>query len=168
MTNLLVLNLSDNELSGEIPAELGELTSLQRLYLNSNMLSGEIPTELGDLTSLQELGLWDNELTGEIPTELGKMVDRAVLRTLYSNNGGSDWTNQDKWFPSNEDPTEIFLFSGWYGVEPEDDGRFSGLDLSDNGLSGELTNALEALDDLETLDLSGNPELRGNKNFRWA
>ena len=42
-----------------------------------------------------------------------------------------------------------------------DDGRVSVLDLPDNGLRGELTNALEALRGLERLDLSGNPGLGG-------
>ena len=56
---------SGNQLTGEIPAELGSLTNLKRLYLNSNQLTGEIPAELGDLA-------WngcgsDNQLTGEIP-----------------------------------------------------------------------------------------------------
>ena len=47
------LSLSSNALSGEIPAELGDLTNLQELYLDSNTLSGAIPAELGGLTSLQ-------------------------------------------------------------------------------------------------------------------
>ena len=52
------LNLSENQLSGEIPVVLGNLTSLQELYLWGNELSGEIPSELGNLASLQELYLW--------------------------------------------------------------------------------------------------------------
>ena len=43
------LNLSDNDLSGEIPAELGSLSNLTGLGLNVNGLSGEIPAELGNL-----------------------------------------------------------------------------------------------------------------------
>ena len=50
------LYLTDNNLSGEIPAELGDLTSLQNLYLWQNNLSGVIPAALGDLTSLQDSG----------------------------------------------------------------------------------------------------------------
>ena len=48
---LQLLHLADNELSGEIPAELGSLTNLQWLHLTLNQLSGEIPTELGSLTN---------------------------------------------------------------------------------------------------------------------
>ena len=42
------LYLSSNELTGEIPEELGSLSGLRRLYLSSNDLTGEIPEELGD------------------------------------------------------------------------------------------------------------------------
>ena len=50
------LQLRWNKLTGEIPPELGNLTSLQVLELNG-ALTGEIPPELGNLTSLQVLEL---------------------------------------------------------------------------------------------------------------
>ena len=91
------LSLSDNGLSGEIPAELGSLSNLTFLNLSGNELSGEIPAELGNLSNLtilflerqrlergdtggagqplQPEGLYlnDNELSGEIPAELGSL-----------------------------------------------------------------------------------------------
>ena len=50
------LELAFNNLSGEIPAELGSLSSLTELDLLGNGLSGEIPAELGNLSSLAKLG----------------------------------------------------------------------------------------------------------------
>jgi len=61
------LNLSNNHLQGEIPAELGELKLLRSLDLSSNMLAGKIPAELGNLTSLRTLNLSHNELEGPVP-----------------------------------------------------------------------------------------------------
>ena len=52
-----MLNLSGNELSGEIPTEFGNLPKLRELYLNKNGLGGEIPVELGILTELTQLWL---------------------------------------------------------------------------------------------------------------
>ena len=49
MTNLQSLYLSENELSGEIPAALGNLANLQLLYLDSNKLSRGDPGEAGGL-----------------------------------------------------------------------------------------------------------------------
>ena len=45
------LSLWDNELTGEIPAALGSLTSLVRLSLSGNRLTGEIPAALARFES---------------------------------------------------------------------------------------------------------------------
>ena len=75
LTNLETLSLWDNELRGEIPVELGVLANLKVLYLNNNELSGEIPSGLGNLTNLTTLALPNNELSGEIPSELGNLTN---------------------------------------------------------------------------------------------
>ena len=49
MKNLTSLALDNNDLTGEIPRELGSLTNLEYLTLNNNDLTGEIPRELGSL-----------------------------------------------------------------------------------------------------------------------
>ncbi|MCY3826478.1 MAG: hypothetical protein OXG10_03730, partial [Candidatus Dadabacteria bacterium] len=75
------LRLDSNQLTGTIPAELGDLTSLDFLYLHSNQLTGTIPAELGDLAGLQLLALYSNQLTGSIPSELGNLsVNLNTLR----------------------------------------------------------------------------------------
>ena len=53
------LLLRNNQLSGEIPPELGNLPRLTVLYLRGNGLSGCIPAELHDVTSndLDDFGL---------------------------------------------------------------------------------------------------------------
>ena len=79
LTNLEVLALIGNQLTGEIPAELGDLTNLEYLDLRSNQLTGEIPAELGSLTNLTHLYLYDNQLTGEIPAELGDLTNLTHL-----------------------------------------------------------------------------------------
>ena len=79
LTKLRYLNLSGNELTGTIPTQLGQLTKLTDLYLYRNKLSGEIPAQLGDLASLQYLYLDDNELTGEIPPELASLAQLQVF-----------------------------------------------------------------------------------------
>ena len=60
------LYLNNNQLTGEIPVEIGNLTNLEYLSLVDNQLTGEIPVEIGNLTNLEYLSLIDNQLTGEI------------------------------------------------------------------------------------------------------
>ena len=76
------LDLGDNQLTGQIPAFLGNLTSLDySLTLGGNSLTGPIPAVLGNLTNLDfALDLGRNRLTGEIPAELGNLTN---LRRLY-------------------------------------------------------------------------------------
>ena len=131
------LNLRENELSGEIPTELGNLTSLQRLDLSVNELSGEIPTELGNLTSLQRLDLSINELNGEIPTELGNLTSLQRLDLSSHELSGTI-------------PTELGNLTS-----------LQRLDLSGNELSGTIPTELGNLTNLQRLDLSFNGKLSG-------
>ena len=72
--------LSQNELNGEIPVELGDLTNLEQLSLSQNMLSGAIPAKLGDLASLQQLYLNGNtDLAGPLPLTLPALSQLLVL-----------------------------------------------------------------------------------------
>lgn len=47
--------LQGNGITGEMPKELGNLTSLSNLNLENNNLIGEIPPSLGNLKKLQFL-----------------------------------------------------------------------------------------------------------------
>ena len=126
------LNLTSNQLKGEIPPELANLTNLKVLALGGNELTGPIPTWLGGLTNLEELRLWENELTGTIPAELGSLVNLKEL-DLSSNQ------------LTGEIPVEL--------------GSLSNLELLylwGNELTGEIPAELGSLSNLELLSLSAN------------
>ncbi|KMT16127.1 hypothetical protein BVRB_3g052890 [Beta vulgaris subsp. vulgaris] len=67
LTGLISLDLSRNNLSGGIPLNIGQLTSLDFLDLSNNHLSGEIPISLADVSRLGTLDLSNNNLSGKIP-----------------------------------------------------------------------------------------------------
>ena len=132
LTSLRELRLSSNELTGEIPAALGSLTNLRWLYLPSNELTGEIPAELGGLTNLEALVLHGNQLTGEIPAVLGSLTNLERL-----------------WLHNNQLTGEI----------PAELGGLTNLrllNLQDNELTGEIPAVLGGLTNLEALRLSSN------------
>ena len=78
LSNLRVLGLGSNELTGGIPVWLGELTRLQVLTLENNQMTGEIPPELGDLANLERLYLAQNQLTGCIPEGTRRVAENDL------------------------------------------------------------------------------------------
>ena len=80
LTSLLVLDLFKNQHTGNLPTQMGMLSSIKYIDMSTNFLSGTIPTELSSLTNLESLWLNNNVLSGTIPTELGLM---ASLENLY-------------------------------------------------------------------------------------
>ncbi len=78
------LNLSNNNLTGTIPPEIGTLTELVSILLGNNQLSGSIPTEVQNLTKLQTLWLFRNQLSGPIPPQIGNLSTLTSL-SLHTN-----------------------------------------------------------------------------------
>jgi hypothetical protein len=68
------LNLSNNQLSGSLPVEIGNMCYLGELNLSNNQFSGAIPTELGNLSSLRVLRLNNNRLTDYIPKSFTNLI----------------------------------------------------------------------------------------------
>jgi hypothetical protein len=73
------IGIEYNNLSGTLPASLGNLPYLQSLWLFGNNLTGTIPVTLGNLAQLQDLGLNLNHLSGSIPTNLVNLTNLTLL-----------------------------------------------------------------------------------------
>ena len=87
--NLLFgMDLSENELSGDIPAELGVLLELQGLNLSHNKLSGAIPETFSGLKNVESLDLSFNMLHGHIPPQLTDLSSLAVFNVSFNNLSG--------------------------------------------------------------------------------
>ena len=68
MSSLEALGARYNNLTGSIPAELGQQVSLNYLELQNNNLSGPLPPELGNLINLEYFNVRSNvDLTGLMP-----------------------------------------------------------------------------------------------------
>ncbi|KAF8406156.1 hypothetical protein HHK36_008236 [Tetracentron sinense] len=138
MTSLVDLELSGNFLVGQIPVELGKLENLQQLELYYNQLVGRIPNELGNLTQLYDLDMSVNRLSGNIPESLCKLLNLHVLQ-LYNNSLSGEIPSS---IANSTTLNILSLYDNFFtGKVPENLGQSSELvvlDLSENHLSGEL------------------------------
>ncbi|RDX89125.1 putative inactive leucine-rich repeat receptor kinase XIAO, partial [Mucuna pruriens] len=82
------IDLSSNNLTGEIPKEVGYLLGLVSLNLSRNNLSGEIPSEIGNLSSLDSLDLSNNHLSGRIPSSLCQIDGLGKLNLSHNSLSG--------------------------------------------------------------------------------
>jgi hypothetical protein len=81
------LDLSCNKLTGRIPHELGNLSSIHALNLSYNQLTGSIPQTFSNVT-MESLDLSHNNLSGEIPSVLIDLTFLEVFTVAYNNLSG--------------------------------------------------------------------------------
>ncbi|XP_057430304.1 leucine-rich repeat receptor-like serine/threonine-protein kinase BAM3 [Lotus japonicus] len=72
--NLQILQLSGNRFSGEIPPDIGRLKNIIKLDVSMNNFSGTIPPEIGNCTLLTYLDLSQNQLLGPIPIQVTQIL----------------------------------------------------------------------------------------------
>ncbi|XP_074592076.1 uncharacterized protein LOC141847879 [Curcuma longa] len=82
------IDLSSNNLSGEIPEELGNLAGLYTLNLSRNNFRGKIPNNIGRMTSLETLDLSLNHFSGSIPQGMSQLSYLSHLNLSYNNLSG--------------------------------------------------------------------------------
>ncbi|KAL7586710.1 hypothetical protein Lser_V15G41215 [Lactuca serriola] len=82
------MDLSSNQLVGEIPVELTALSMLVGLNLSNNHLKGYIPDNIGSMMKLESLDLSGNELTGVIPPSMADLTFLSRLNLSHNNLSG--------------------------------------------------------------------------------
>ena len=88
------------------------------------------------------------------------VVDLAALRFFYYANGGSGWTKRSNWL------YWWLPLKRWHGVTTDSSGRVTGLNLAGNGLKNNVSNSLEALSALTSLNFFHNQQLGGTLAVR--
>ncbi|KAM7499937.1 hypothetical protein LguiA_024351 [Lonicera macranthoides] len=82
---LNILNLANNKFFGKIPTSIGFLNQLQILHLSNNTFIGELPPSLKNCNDLKLLDLSENELSGEVPTWMGTHLKSLIVISLRNN-----------------------------------------------------------------------------------
>ena len=130
--SLIYLDLSSTNFSGELPASIGNLKSLQDLDLKECQFSGSIPSSISNLKSLQTLDLFYCQFSGSIPSSVGNLKSLQTLDLSYCQ------------------------FSGSIPASLENLTQITSLILFGNHFSGKIPNVFYNLRNLISLDLSGN------------
>lgn len=163
LSELRVLNLSNNAFSKSIPAELGHLKKLEVLDLHNAFApdnpTGIIPTELGNLKNLRYLDLRNNALTGSIPAELGWLPKLEELLLGFNRFTGTVPPE----FGNLKQLRVLDIFGGQEqisGTIPPELGNLSNLEhlvITTNKMTGGIPPELGNLSNLYELRLEGSP-----------
>eukprot|EP00258_Populus_trichocarpa_P003375 XP_002304404.3 MDIS1-interacting receptor like kinase 2 [Populus trichocarpa] len=141
LTNLLRLDLRENQLTGTIPSSIGTLYKLQYLDLATNFLYGTLPLSLANLTQAYELDFSRNNITGIIDPRLfpdGSAANKTGLVSLKN---------------------FLLQTTGLGGRIPEEIGNckfLSLLALDENRFHGPIPSSLGNSSELTVLRLSNN------------
>ncbi|KAJ4845812.1 hypothetical protein Tsubulata_008218 [Turnera subulata] len=155
--NLVQIHLDENLLYGPIPPQISNLLNLTLLNLSSNFLNGTIPPELCRMGKLERVYLSNNSLSGEIPAALGEIPHLGLLDLSKNKLSGSIPNS----FANLSQLRRLFLFENQLtGTIPPSLGECINLeilDLSHNELSGTIPCEVAALSSLKLyLNLSSN------------
>ncbi|XP_017624964.2 receptor-like protein 9b [Gossypium arboreum] len=125
------MDLSNNNLSGELPRWIWNVSNLNALAVSNNQLKGLIPMELCYLDSLNILDLSKHNFSGPIPS----CFDAQSIKHLHLSKNRLSGTLKNAFFNSSSLVT---------------------LDLSENQLTGEIPYRIGALSALSVLLLKAN------------
>ncbi|CAI0396762.1 unnamed protein product [Linum tenue] len=192
MTSLEELIVASNNLLGEIPASVFNLSSLTILSFGVNKLHGNLPREMGlSLPNLVHLDMAENQFSGSIPASLSNASNLVILQLQFNN-----FTGRMPGMESSHKLSRIYIYQNSLGGGKADDlsffsslpnatslvqlfvhvNHFEGnlptslemLSLYRNRFSGSIPSAIQNLVNLQVLDahkndLSGEiPSIIGN------
>ncbi|KAK4364266.1 hypothetical protein RND71_015624 [Anisodus tanguticus] len=154
--DLAFVDLSNNQLSGHIPVEIGKFVNLEELRLRGNQLTSIIPLTIGKLYKLRNLDLSQNRVLGIIPSSIANLSLLTELNVDHNNLRGR--------IPSSIEKCQSLLYlnlnqNNLIGSIPKEICLISSLvdlNLSSNNLNGALPKELDNLKNLLSLDVSLN------------
>ncbi|KAL6845139.1 hypothetical protein ACP4OV_024634 [Aristida adscensionis] len=139
LSALTYLDVSNNRLTGAVPAALGDLTGLQTLWLANNTFdAGELPPSFKNLTNLTSLWAAQCNLVGGFPSYVAGMSKLEILDLSSNNLTGS--LPAGIW--SLKNLQKMVVFSNKLTGDLVTDGfaatNLTSIDVSDNKLTGTI------------------------------
>ncbi|XP_073150040.1 LRR receptor-like serine/threonine-protein kinase GHR1 isoform X2 [Henckelia pumila] len=132
LSMLVKLSISNNSISGTLPATLGDFKNLEYLDISNNLFSSSLPPEIGKMSSVKNLSLAGNNFSGLIPDSISGLS--SVLSLDISRNSLSGP------LPSSLTRLRDMVY----------------LNLSLNGFTKSIPKGFDLMKNLDVLDLHGN------------
>ncbi|WVZ77886.1 hypothetical protein U9M48_025687 [Paspalum notatum var. saurae] len=133
LSNLVILDLGENNFTGRIPDTIGQLRRLQEIDLDFNNMYGELPSSLSNCTDLIMINLRNNGFSGELAkVNFSNLENLKTLDLAWNNFIGTI-------------PESIYSCV-----------KLTALRLSYNNLHGQLSNGIGNLKSLSFLSLVDN------------
>ncbi|KAM2934155.1 hypothetical protein FF1_042011 [Malus domestica] len=85
LKRLRSIDISSNNLNGDIPESVTSLMKLISLNLSRNSFTGVLPNKFGQLEMLESLDLSRNQISGSIPSSFSSLHYLSVLDLSYNN-----------------------------------------------------------------------------------
>ena len=186
VSNLIIVDLSENELSGKVPSleklykmtvfgidgnnlgnggandlsflcSLTNATYLAYLDVDTNQFGGELPKCIGNFsTTLNTFTLENNKISKNIPTEIGNLINLEELNIAWNKLSGN--------IPSEIRKLQKLKIlslntNNFYGSIPSSIGNLTPLiklNLYENNLQGNIPLSLSKCQNLISLDLANN------------
>jgi Leucine-rich repeat (LRR) protein len=133
-TNLIVIDLHGNDFDGSLPKISAPRSKLEFLALHDNKLTGHISSELKHLTNLKHLDLSTNSFTGTLPSSIGELKALTYLFLAF-----------------NPKLTAGSIPEDWFGLT-----KLVDLSLQRTNRVGSIPGEVDLLKELVMLDLAGN------------
>ncbi len=160
LVELEYLAIANNpNLTGSIPNTIGQLKKLRSLFMEANNISGQIPLEIGGMASLEDFRFGENSINGTIPSTISSASN---LRRIFGE--GNNLTGSLPTELFSLDLLFLWLSrSSISGTIPNEIGNLANLKslrLSESKLVGEIPAEVGNLDNLQDIYLYDN-ELSG-------
>ncbi|CAG7904433.1 unnamed protein product [Brassica rapa] len=145
-----------NNLSGEIPKEVYNISDLEELSLPVNHLTGRIDDGITRLTKLTLLELYFNHLEGDIPKDIGKLFNLRSLRLHINNLTGSVPVSLSNCTKLEKLNLRVNRLGGGLSVDFSRFQSLSILDLGNNSFTGDFPSTVYSCKNITAMRFAGN------------
>ncbi|CAK9310383.1 unnamed protein product [Citrullus colocynthis] len=156
--NLVELNLRNNQIRGEFPECVGNLTRLKHVDTSCNQFCGKFPTTISKLTSLEYLSLHENDFEGAFSLSSLALNNSKLEHLDLSNNSLTGPLQLSTW---NHSLKRFEISSNLFGGQlPTHLGllipKVEHFNISRNSFEGNLPPSMKQMKSLSWLDVSNN------------